>query len=157
MGWDDNVEFELLSDAQTEAEAKTAKDSGQPASYLIVRRDDNGQFRMETESDGLPKRFVFEPNTDLIESQRENVLLRNLEEKASRMKGEQGTGSIPGLGGMGALPGKAPSKELLAVEDEIEELRQQRRRRSLGAISNAPQNQPALQFEENFGMGGDNQ
>ena len=155
LEWDDNVEFELLSDAQTEAEAKSWKDTGQPASYLIVRRGDDGQFRMETDESGIPKRFQFTPDPEIAISQREKTLLRNLEEKAGRMRRDEGTATTPGLGGMGGMPGKEPSAALRAVEDQIEELRQAQQRRRVSKVVTAEENQPMLQFEENFNTGGD--
>lgn len=136
QGWDDNVEFELFSDGQTEAEAKGWKDSGQPASYLIIRRDDTGQFRMETDSAGMPKRFVFTPSQYILDDRRDRTIERNLEEKLSRAQQENSSTPTPSFGGFGALPGKSDTAEIASLRAQLEELRSGRELRKKEQIGN---------------------
>ena len=77
MGWDDTVQFELLTDAQTEADIAAR----QPASYTVVKQGDDGLMRMELDDNGAPKRFQFSVSPELMQSQRARRRIIDLKAK----------------------------------------------------------------------------
>jgi hypothetical protein len=142
MGWDENVEFDLVADPQTQGEIA----AGQRASDLVLTRDDYGNLRTEMDEQGVPKRIRFSQSPEIIERHNERVLERNLEERLRRLNEEVDTRHMdPTMHKLG------DRTAIEATEAQLEELRSRRGARE--AAERAAD--PIGSFEQNFNVFGD--